>query len=90
MLNVRNMEESYRFWTKIIGMKRMRMLQLGTDMRPGALPRQTWESDIEAGLNCLEMLPTEGPQAPVDDLENAPRFGEAEPDSAVAPCLLKT
>jgi catechol 2,3-dioxygenase len=41
------------------------------------LPREMWERDIEAGLNYLTMLPTEGPEALVDDLENAPSFGTA-------------
>lgn len=39
------------------------------------LPREMWERDIDAGLNYLTMLPTEGPEALVDDLENAPSFG---------------
>jgi len=41
------------------------------------LPRQMWERDIDAGLNYLALLPTEGPEALVDDLENAPSFGTA-------------
>ena len=39
------------------------------------LPREMWEADIDAGLNYLEILPTEGQEALTDDLENAPRFG---------------
>ncbi len=38
------------------------------------LPRELWEGDIDAGLNYLELLPTEGPEALVDDFENSPRF----------------
>ena len=41
------------------------------------LPREMWERDIDAGLNYLKLLPTEGPEALVDDLENAPSFGTA-------------
>ena len=41
------------------------------------LPRELWENDIDAGLNYLELLPTEGAEALKDDLENAPRFGVA-------------
>ena len=41
------------------------------------LPREMWEADIDEGLNYLELLPTEGKEALVDDLENAPRFGAA-------------
>jgi catechol 2,3-dioxygenase len=41
------------------------------------LPREMWEGDIDAGLNYLQMLPTEGEAALVDDIENAPRFGAA-------------
>lgn len=41
------------------------------------LPREMWEADIDAGLNYLELLPTEGPEALEDDIENAPRFGAA-------------
>lgn len=39
------------------------------------LPRTLWENNIQAGLNYLEILPTEGEPALKDDLENAPRFG---------------
>ena len=42
------------------------------------LPRELWEGDIDAGLNYLELLPTEGPEALKDDLENAPQFGTAD------------
>lgn len=38
------------------------------------LPRELWENDIDAGLNYLEFLPTEGPEALEDDLESSPRF----------------
>jgi catechol 2,3-dioxygenase len=41
------------------------------------LPRELWEADIDAGLNYLELLPTEGEAALRDDLESAPRFGAA-------------
>jgi len=41
------------------------------------LPRELWEGDIDAGLNYLELLPTEGPEALVDDFENSPRFPAA-------------
>jgi catechol 2,3-dioxygenase len=41
------------------------------------LPRELWAGDIDAGLNYLELLPTEGEAALVDDIENAPRFGTA-------------
>ena len=44
---------------------------------PYEVPRQLWERDIDAGLNYLELLPTEGAEALVDDIENAPRFGTA-------------
>lgn len=41
------------------------------------LPREMWEGDIDAGLNYLELLPTDGPEALADDIENAPRFATA-------------
>jgi catechol 2,3-dioxygenase len=41
------------------------------------LPREIWESDINAGLNYREILPTEGEATLRDDLEGAPRFGVA-------------
>lgn len=41
------------------------------------LPREMWENDIDAGINYLERLPTEGAAALVDDLENSPSFGKA-------------
>jgi len=37
-----------------------------------------WECDIDADLNYLALLPCEGPEAIVDDLENAPSFGAAD------------
>ena len=42
------------------------------------LPRELWEGDIDAGLNYLELLPTEGAEALEDDIENAPRFLAAD------------
>lgn len=42
------------------------------------LPRELWESDIDAGLNYLELLPTEGPEALVDDFEGSPQFGAGD------------
>ncbi|MBM3491322.1 MAG: hypothetical protein FJX68_12905 [Alphaproteobacteria bacterium] len=41
------------------------------------LPREMWENDIDAGLNYLALLPTEGPDALVDDLAHSPSFGKA-------------
>jgi catechol 2,3-dioxygenase len=41
------------------------------------LPREIWESDIDAGLNYREILPAEGKAALKDDLDGAPRFGAA-------------
>ena len=42
------------------------------------LPREMWEGDIDAAINYLELLPTEGPEALEDDFENAPSFGAAK------------
>ena len=39
------------------------------------MPREVWEGDIDAALNHVENLPTEGEAAVTDDLEGAPRFG---------------
>ncbi len=39
------------------------------------LPREVWEGDIDAALNYIENLPTEGEAAVADDIESAPRFG---------------
>jgi catechol 2,3-dioxygenase len=41
------------------------------------LPREMWENDIDAGINYLQRLPTEGVEALVDDLEGSPSFGKA-------------
>jgi catechol 2,3-dioxygenase len=41
------------------------------------LPREMWENDIDAGINYLQRLPTEGAEALVDDLEGSPSFGKA-------------
>ena len=46
------------------------------------LPRAMWENDIDAGINYFEPLPTEGADALVDDLENAPRFGTKDKAAA--------
>ena len=42
------------------------------------LPREMWENDIDAGINWLENLPTEGPEALVDRTDT-PSFGKTEP-----------
>jgi catechol 2,3-dioxygenase len=42
------------------------------------LPREMWENDIDAGINWLENLPTEGPEALVDRTDT-PSFGRKEP-----------
>jgi catechol 2,3-dioxygenase len=41
------------------------------------IPREMWQTDIDAGPNYLELLPTERNEALKDDLDNAPRFGAA-------------
>jgi catechol 2,3-dioxygenase len=41
------------------------------------LPREVWEGDIDAALNYAEALPTEGPDALVDDTDKVPVFGKA-------------
>ena len=47
------------------------------------LPREMWENDIDAGINWLENLPTEGPEALVDRTDT-PSFGRKEPAPAPA------
>jgi len=42
------------------------------------LPREVWEGDIDAALNYAQGLPTEGPEALVDNLEDAPVFKAKE------------
>ncbi|HUN49894.1 MAG TPA: VOC family protein [Candidatus Sulfotelmatobacter sp.] len=42
------------------------------------LPREMWEGDIDAALNWVEVLPTDGPQALVDETEKLPTFQAAE------------
>jgi len=41
------------------------------------LPREVWEGDIDAALNYGVALPTEGPEALIDNTDNVPRFGAA-------------
>ena len=41
------------------------------------LPRDVWEEDIDAALNYIEGLPSEGEAALVDDVSNIPVFGKA-------------
>ena len=42
------------------------------------LPREIWEGDIDAALNYVEVLPTEGAQALEDKTEKLPVFNAAE------------
>jgi catechol 2,3-dioxygenase len=42
------------------------------------LPREMWEGDVDAALNWVEVLPTEGAQALVDETEKIPTFNAAE------------
>jgi len=39
------------------------------------LPREMWERDVNAALNYVEVLPTEGKEALVDEIDKAPSFG---------------
>lgn len=41
------------------------------------LPRDVWEKDIDAALNYIEGLPTEGEGALVDNVTDIPVFGQA-------------
>ena len=41
------------------------------------LPREVWESDIDAALNYAEPLPTQGEAALVDAADHVPVFGKA-------------
>ncbi len=41
------------------------------------LPREIWEGDIDAALNYVEVLPTEGKAALADKTEQLPSFGTA-------------
>jgi catechol 2,3-dioxygenase len=41
------------------------------------LPREIWEGDIDAALNYVKVLPTEGAEALVDGTDNLPKFGAA-------------
>ncbi|SKA06125.1 Glyoxalase/Bleomycin resistance protein/Dioxygenase superfamily protein [Enhydrobacter aerosaccus] len=41
------------------------------------LPREVWEGDIDAALNYVEVLPTEGREALADKADKLPSFGTA-------------
>ncbi|MDA1098755.1 MAG: VOC family protein [Proteobacteria bacterium] len=41
------------------------------------LPREIWEGDIDAALNWVRPLPSEGPEALVDETRDNPVFGAA-------------
>ena len=43
------------------------------------LPREIWEGDIDAALNYVKVLPTEGAEALVDGTDDLPKFGTAQP-----------
>ena len=45
------------------------------------LPREVWEGDHDAALNYIEILPTEGEAALVDDAEKIPVFGAERPSA---------
>jgi len=44
------------------------------------LPRENWEGDIDAALNWIRSLPTEGPEALADEVEDNPVFAEPGDD----------
>ena len=46
------------------------------------LPREVWEGDIDAALNFVEQLPTEGPEALQDRTEGLPVFKSPRPATA--------
>lgn len=43
------------------------------------LPKEVWQGDIDAALNHAEFLPTEGPDAIEDRIDNIPQFGRITP-----------
>jgi catechol 2,3-dioxygenase len=45
------------------------------------LPREVWGENIQAGLDYVENLPTEGDEALIDDI-NYPNFGKAKAPAA--------
>ena len=47
------------------------------------MPREMWENDIDAGINWLENLPAEGPEALVDRTDT-PSFGQKQPETVPA------
>ena len=40
------------------------------------MPREMWEDDIDAGINWLENLPSEGPEALIDRTDTPELRGE--------------
>ena len=42
------------------------------------LPREVWEGDIDAALNYAPGLPTEGPEALIDNPKDVPVFRAKE------------
>lgn len=38
------------------------------------LPHEVWRNDVDAALNFVEELPTDGAHASVDDADNIPTF----------------
>ena len=44
------------------------------------LPREVWEGDIDGALNWVRPLPTEGPEALIDETEDNPVFGDSGDD----------
>lgn len=44
------------------------------------LPREIWEGDIDAALNWVKPLPSEGVEALADRTEGLPKFGQAVRD----------
>src|SRR5436190_154248 len=82
VLNVRDIDESDKFWTEIVGVNHgvTHSVYINDPNGYGVeflyeMPREMWENDIDGGVNWLENLPSEGPEALVDRTDT-PSFGQ--------------
>lgn len=75
VLNVRDIEESHRFWTEIVGLKQVGALRPRADM--GTLPAMRFYSGLRGGkLNHHDLALVENPDLPPPP-ENYQIFGGA-------------
>src|SRR5262245_31822000 len=70
VLNVRDIEESHRFWTEVVGLKQVGALRPRSDMGPGPMPTMRFYSGSHGGkMTHHDVALVENPNVPKPSAE---------------------